>query len=172
MLPLILGGIAALGLLKRNPRRKRRARRNPRQYGPRWAATRKRALQRMVRSLDRGGAEMYHASKWTSKLGIPYKIRQKVLTAAIYRKQNREGRVNPIGRCRVCGRQHVDPMTLNSYPVNKSMCYREETGSDPRCSGYRLDDGTVVNSKQLKRMFMGKLPTPAQRRLLGITKAR
>ena len=31
-----------------------------------------------------------------------------------------------------------------------------------------LHDGTKVSHAQLKRMFMGKIPNPAQRRLLGI----
>ena len=35
---------------------------------------------------------------------------------------------------------------------------------------YRLHDGDVVTKEQLKRMFMGKIPGPAQRRLLGISK--
>ena len=40
---------------------------------------------------------------------------------------------NPLGRCSTCGRPHVDPMTLNSWPIDKSMCYQAETGGDPRC---------------------------------------
>jgi hypothetical protein len=35
---------------------------------------------------------------------------------------------------------------------------------------WRLYDGTLVSSTQLKRMFMGKLPGPAARKLLGIEK--
>jgi len=37
---------------------------------------------------------------------------------------------------------------------------------------YRLADGDAVTVTQLRRMFMGKTPSPAQRRLLGITKIR
>ena len=37
---------------------------------------------------------------------------------------------------------------------------------------YRLADGDVVTAPQLRRMFMGKIPSPTQRRLLGITKAK
>lgn len=35
---------------------------------------------------------------------------------------------------------------------------------------YRLADGTVVSASGLRRMFMGKIPGPAQRRLLGISR--
>lgn len=35
--------------------------------------------------------------------------------------------------CPICLRRHVDPMTLNSTPVDRSMCYQKETGNDPRC---------------------------------------
>lgn len=35
--------------------------------------------------------------------------------------------------CTICGRLKVDPMTLNSVPVDKRMCYRDECGDDPRC---------------------------------------
>jgi hypothetical protein len=37
---------------------------------------------------------------------------------------------------------------------------------------YRLSDGDVVDAAQLRRMFMGKVPGPAQRRLLGIAKVK
>jgi hypothetical protein len=37
---------------------------------------------------------------------------------------------------------------------------------------YRLSDGDVVTAAQLRRMFMGKIPGPAQRRLLGIAKVK
>jgi hypothetical protein len=40
---------------------------------------------------------------------------------------------NPLGRCSICGRPHVDPMTLNSWPIDKAKCYQAETGGDPRC---------------------------------------
>jgi hypothetical protein len=39
-------------------------------------------------------------------------------------------------------------------------------------SSYRLADGSLLSAPQLKQMFMGKIPTPAQRRLLGITLVR
>ena len=35
--------------------------------------------------------------------------------------------------CPICGRPEVDPMTLNSVPVDRSMCYQSETGNDSRC---------------------------------------
>jgi hypothetical protein len=37
---------------------------------------------------------------------------------------------------------------------------------------WRLYDGTLVSSKGLKNMFMGKIPSPAQRKLLGIEKVK
>jgi len=38
-----------------------------------------------------------------------------------------------MNTCEICGRKKVDPMTLNSTGINKNLCYKEETGSDPRC---------------------------------------
>ena len=35
---------------------------------------------------------------------------------------------------------------------------------------WKLHDGSLVSAYALKRMFMGKIPNPAQRRLLGIEK--
>lgn len=35
---------------------------------------------------------------------------------------------------------------------------------------WKLHDGSLVSHAGLKRMFMGKIPNPAQRRLLGISK--
>ena len=35
--------------------------------------------------------------------------------------------------CTTCGRLKVDPMTLNSIPVDRKLCYRDECGDDPRC---------------------------------------
>jgi hypothetical protein len=35
---------------------------------------------------------------------------------------------------------------------------------------WKLYDGTVVDTAGLKRMFMGKLPSPVTRRLLRITR--
>lgn len=39
-----------------------------------------------------------------------------------------------------------------------------------RGTRWRMDDGQIVTTDQLRRKFMGKLPTPAQRRMLGIHK--
>lgn len=38
-----------------------------------------------------------------------------------------------MNTCSVCGRRKVDPMTLNSVGINKNLCYKDKTGSDPRC---------------------------------------
>lgn len=35
--------------------------------------------------------------------------------------------------CERCGRTVVDAMTLNSRGIDKTLCYREETGSDKYC---------------------------------------
>lgn len=50
-----------------------------------------------------------------------------------YSRMLKQVKRNPLGRCSTCGRPHVDPMTLNSWPVDKSKCYQAETGGDPRC---------------------------------------
>jgi hypothetical protein len=42
----------------------------------------------------------------------------------------------------------------------------------PNCRIWRLADATLMTTEQLKRMFMGKLPNPAQRKLLGIEKVK
>jgi len=40
-------------------------------------------------------------------------------------------------RCPVCNRPEIDPMTLNSVPVDRSRCYQHETGNDKRCKPQR-----------------------------------
>ncbi len=35
--------------------------------------------------------------------------------------------------CGTCKRRHVDPMSLNTSPADRSMCYRDATGGDRRC---------------------------------------
>ena len=44
----------------------------------------------------------------------------------------------------------------------------DEHKNDPKV--WRLHDGTLVSKWRLKQMFMGKIPSPAQRKLLGIEK--
>lgn len=39
-----------------------------------------------------------------------------------------------------------------------------------RAARWRMDDGRIVTTDQLKRIYFNKLPSPAQRRMLGITK--
>lgn len=41
-----------------------------------------------------------------------------------------------------------------------------------RGNRWRMDDGRIVTSEQLKRIYFGKLPSPSQRRMLGITKVK
>ena len=56
--------------------------------------------------------------------------------------------LNPTtAQCAVCGRRFVDPMTLNSWPIDRTLCYSEECGDDPRCVSpdvkiprYRLEE--------------------------------
>lgn len=38
-----------------------------------------------------------------------------------------------MSKCPTCQRPLVDPMTLNSTGYNRSMCYKDATGSDSRC---------------------------------------
>lgn len=58
--------------------------------------------------------------------------------------------------------------------ANRITKARQSTKTNPpkagrRVNRWRMDDGRVLTSDQLKRLF-GKLPTPAQRRMLGIRK--
>lgn len=46
--------------------------------------------------------------------------------------------------------------------------YYDEHKNDPKV--WKLHDGQLVSHVGLKNMFMGKIPSPAQRKLLGIEK--
>ena len=46
----------------------------------------------------------------------------------------------------------------------------DEHKSDPKI--WKLHDGTMVSTYGLKNMFMGKIPCPATRQLLGIEKSK
>ena len=46
--------------------------------------------------------------------------------------------------------------------------YYDDHKNDPKV--WKLHDGTLVSQVGLKSMFMGKIPNPACRRLLGICK--
>lgn len=46
--------------------------------------------------------------------------------------------------------------------------YNDDHKNDPKV--WKLHDGHLVSHAGLKSMFMGKIPNPAQRKMLGIEK--
>lgn len=58
---------------------------------------------------------------------------------------------------------------LADYLQDAEMMVGRNPGGT-REARYQLADGTVVSASGLRRMFMGKIPGPAQRRLLGISR--
>jgi hypothetical protein len=72
---------------------------------------------------------------------------------------------------------HISASAKRHLDATIAMLEREsghQNKNNPVCIGtcYRLHDGDVVTAAQLRRMFMGKMPGPKHRRLLGITKVK
>ena len=73
-----------------------------------------------------------------------------------------------MNKCEICGRTLVDAMTLNSTPVDKTMCYREETGNDPRCKR-NLTDKQKSFVKKCKKAGLEVDYTYSGRGMFGAT---
>lgn len=190
MLPLV-AGLGALLLANPLRRGKRRRRRNPIRGGKRRAKAHARQLRRVVRAArafeSRTGSNFgrFGAFKWALKSQCRaghYGIKQARIVAAA-KRGTRQKKRNPY---------IVDPFTgrkVRRKPIRVRMGGPTKTrrggiagvrGADGvwrrpnpqrKPTLYRLADGDVVTAAQLRRMFMGKIPGPAHRRLLGIRKA-
>jgi hypothetical protein len=153
MLPLVLAGLGALVLS------------NPLRNGRRGAAAKRRILRRVTKAArtnkrSGGTREACHASVRAQFFAAECGLRSKRISRAVVRGIKQGRKKNPAKR-----RARVTPSNAAAR-LAKWRWHHNPAGC------YRLADGDVVTAVQLRRMFMGKIPGPAHRRLLGITKAK